>query len=408
MAGRVAASESATGGSRPVPRVILVTGKGGVGKTTLSAATAAVAAERGVRTLLVSADAAHSLEDVLLQRLGAEPVAIAERLDGLQLDGRHELQRSWATIVGYLRRILGITNLDRLHVDELVVVPGIDQLVALARLRSLVEEGRWDAIVVDCAPSADSLRLLALPDVLGFYVDRLLGRKGSLNKWARRRLERSLSVPVPDDSVLESVAALSDELTGLRAALDAGATTARIVVTPERVVIAEAQRTLAYLALYGYAVDAVFVNRVPGVDLAPGSTPRSSTRLAQAARTESVFSGLPRLTVRERADEPLGLDSLLEVGHELYNGGDPLARLADGQALEITSRGGESVVRLFAPGVERDRIRLERDGDELVVALGTHRRTVLLPPSLRHRDVVRAGLNGQHLEVIFEERSGVP
>ena len=151
-------------------RVVLVTGKGGVGKTTLAAATALRAASLGARTLLVSTDAAHSLADVLGMNLGAEPSPVVERLDGLQLDGRHELQRSWHIIAEYLRRLLGFTELDRLHVDELIVVPGLDQLVALARLRALAAEGRWDAIVVDCAPSADSLRLLTLPDVLSWYV----------------------------------------------------------------------------------------------------------------------------------------------------------------------------------------------------------------------------------------------
>ena len=382
------------------PRLILVAGKGGVGKTTLSTATATLAAQQGARTLLVSADAAHSLEDVLLQRVGSEPVALADNLDGLQLDGRHELQRSWSTIAHYLRRLLGVTDLDRLHVDELVVIPGLDQLVALARLRTLVDEGRWDAIVVDCAPSADSLRLLALPDVLGYYADRLFGRNGALGKWARRRIERSFAVPVPDDSVLESVAAMSDELSGLRAALDAGTTTARIVVTPQRVVIAEAQRTLTYLALYGYDVDAALVNRVPGPETRPAS---AGPRRTQLDRIESVFALVPRLTVRERDDEPLGLDALLTVGHELYGDHDPLARLSDGKGLEITSRGDEPVVRLFVPGIEREQIALERDDDELVVVLGAHRRSVLLPEALRHRDVARAGLNGQHLEIIFEE-----
>jgi arsenite-transporting ATPase len=382
------------------PRLILVAGKGGAGKTTLSAATAAVTARRGARTLLVSADAAHSLEDVLLQPLGSEPVALDDRLDGLQLDGRHELQRSWGTIAHYLRRLLGVTELDRLHVDELIVIPGLDQLVALARLRALIDQGPWDAIVVDCAPSADSLRLLALPDVLGFYVDRLFGRNGALSKWARRRIERSFAVPVPDDSVLESVAAMSDELTALRAALDSGATTARIVVTPQRVVIAEAQRTLTYLALYGYDVDAVLVNRVPDPETA---APPSTSRRAQLERIDTVFAVVPRFTVHERSDEPLGLDALLDVGHELYAGRDPLDRLSDCKGLEITSRGNEPVMRLFVPGIEREQIALERVGDELVVALGTHRRSVLLPEALRYRDVARAGLDGQHLEVVFEE-----
>jgi arsenite/tail-anchored protein-transporting ATPase len=382
---------------RRTTRVVLVTGKGGVGKTTLSAATAAVAAERGARTLLVSTDEAHSLEDVLLRRLGAEPEPVTGTLDGLQLDGRHELQRSWSSIVDYLRHLLGIAELEQLHVDELVVIPGLDQLVALARLRELVDSGAWDAIIVDCAPSADSLRLLALPDVIRWYVERLFGRNGRFNAWARRRIERTLAVPVPDESVLASISEMTDDLTGLRATLDAGGTTARIVTTPERVVLAEAQRTLSYLALYGYAVDAVFVNRVEaGV--------AADSRLGAV---NAAFADLPRLTVHRRPVEPLGLGPLVALGDELYGGRDPLDRLAPGRALEFSSRDGESMVRIPATGVQRDRIELARDRDELIVTLGSHRRTVRLPDALRHREVVRAGLAATHLEVVFGEAGSV-
>ena len=171
-------------------RVVLVSGKGGVGKTTLAAATAIAASKRG-RTLLVSADAAHSLGDVLGQKLGPDPTPVAPHLDGLHLDGRLELERSWSAIADYLRDLLGWSNLDRLRIDELVVLPGLDQLLALSRLRSLAEEGHWDAIVVDSAPSADTLRLLSLPDVLQFYVDRLFGHDGVIGGWARRRFERA-------------------------------------------------------------------------------------------------------------------------------------------------------------------------------------------------------------------------
>jgi arsenite-transporting ATPase len=389
-------------------RVVLVTGKGGVGKTTLSAATAVQAAEQGTRTLIVSTDEAHSLGDVLLEELGSEPVRVAASLDGLQLDGRYELQRSWGLIIRYLRRLLGITELDRLHVDELCMVPGLDQLVALARLRELVEDGRWDAIVVDCAPSADSLRLLALPEVLGWYVERLFGRNGTLNRWARRRIERSLSLPLPDESVISSITEMTDELSGLRATLDTGRTTARIVLTPERVVIAEAERTLSYLALYGYEVDAVLVNRTPGGEACCGADPWAAASRTQLDRIDASFAGVPRLAVRRRPEEPLGLPALAELGRELYGDGDPLATLAPHQSLTIAARGDETVVRLLVPGVDRDRIGVEHDGSgELVVTLGAYRRSIPLPDALRHQPVVRAGVEGPHLEIVFGEPCNV-
>jgi arsenite-transporting ATPase len=386
-------------------RVILVTGKGGVGKTTLSAATALTAAARGAGVLLVSTDEAHSLEDVLLQRLGPEPTPIASGLEGLQLDGRYELQRSWSTIADYLRRLLGVTDLDNLHVDELVMVPGLDQLVALSRLRELVDSRRWDAIVVDCAPSADTLRLLALPEVLSWYVDRLLGPRRTVSRWALRKLERTFAVPLPDDNVLTSVTAMTDELTGLRSSLDGGATTARVVVTPQRMVIAEAQRTLSYLALYGYEVDAVLVNRVAPSEREDDPLRERVDTADQLARIDAGFGSLPRLVCQRRATEPLGTEALRQIGEEVFADADPLARLATRPAVEITSRGRDSVVRLPVGGVERDRIGVEHERDELTVTLGAHRRTVMLPDALRRRQVVRAGIDGEHLEVVFGETS---
>lgn len=385
-------------------RVMLLTGKGGVGKTTLSAATAVTSAERGASTLLVSADQAHSLGDVLLQDLGSNPSPIGHNLDGVQLDGRHELQRTWGSITAYLRRLLGIVELDRLHADELLMIPGLDQLVALVRLRELVKDGRWHTIVVDCAPSADSLRLLALPDVLAWYVDRIFGRGGTALRWARRRIERTLAVPLPDDGVVSSITQMTDELAGLRAVLDRATTTARIVVTPERMVIAEGQRTLAYLALYGYAVDAVLVNRAPVPDLHDAADHPAASP-SPLERIDAAFAALPRLTVRQRSDEPIGLERLREVGRELYGDRDPLASMADRQPLEIVARDDETVVRLLVAGLRRDHIGVERVRDELVVTLDAYRRTVHLPDALRRREVVRAGLAGDHLEVVFGEQA---
>jgi arsenite-transporting ATPase len=382
-------------------RVILVSGKGGVGKTTLAAATAVAASKRGP-TLLVSADAAHSLGDVLGRKLGADPTPVAHHLDGLHLDGRLELERSWGAIADYLRDLLGWSNLDRLRLDELVVVPGLDQLLALSRLCSLVDEGPWEAIVVDCAPSADTLRLLSLPDVLRFYMDRLFGRDGVIGGWARRRFERTLAVPMPGDDVVSSVHELTSELDRLRGLLADATTSARIVVTPERVVVAEAQRTLAYLALYGYPVDAVLVNRVPPLGLGgPDMAPWFESQAAQLDVIDHAFAPLPRLTARLRMAEPVGLDALGELGQELYGELDPLSRLSDRPALEITTAGDESFVRLPANGVDRDDIALERQGDHLIVTLGPHRHQVPLPDRLCGEKVVRAGLADGWVEIVF-------
>ena len=384
-------------------RVVLVTGKGGVGKTTLAAATALAAADRGARTLLVSTDAAHSLGDVLATRLDAEPTPVAPNVDGVHLDGRRELERSWGIVADYLRRLLGWADLDRLHVDELVVVPGLDHLLALAALRGLVEDGRWDAVVVDCAPSADSLRLLTLPDVLRWYIDRLVGRNGLLSGWARRRVERTLAVPPPGDEVISSVTDLTDELSRLRDTLAAAVTTARIVVTPERVVVAEAQRTLAYLALYGYAVDAILVNRVPGPAL--GIPALEPWVRSQETQLGVIRDTLLAAATAEGAAPAAGADrrrsAPLRGRGAVRRARSARRRCRAALALEITTDGDESFVRVPVNGVDRRDIQVERSFDELVLTLGEYRRNVRLPDRLRDQEVVRAGLIDGNLEVVF-------
>jgi arsenite/tail-anchored protein-transporting ATPase len=372
-------------------RTVLMTGKGGVGKTTLSAAAAVTAADRGSRTLLVSTDAAHSLSDVVGMAIGPTPTPIVANLAGLQIDARHELQESWSTIAHYLKRVFGIAEVDQLRLDELVVVPGLDQLVALTRLRALALSGEWEAIIVDCAPSADSLRLLSLPEVLQWYSERLFGRGSAFGKWGRRRIERSLAVPLPDAAVMDSIEEMSGELRQLRTVLNSEKTTARVVLTPERVVIAEAQRTLSYLALYGHTVDAIVVNRVPS----------GESRAANLRMISDSFAGLPILKVPHRPDEPIGLAQLRDVGSELYGDLNPLAKFVETPALDIASDGQESVLRLLVPGASRDELDIEMDGSDLIVSLGSYRRLVKLPDGLIGRPVARAGLRGQYLEIVF-------
>jgi arsenite-transporting ATPase len=339
---------------------------------------------------------------VLDCELGSDPGAITVNLDGVQLDGRRELQQSWGAIADYFRRALGWAELDRLRADELMVVPGLDQLVALSRLRSLASDGPWEALVVDCAPSADSLRLLSLPEVLQWYVDRLFGSNGAMGAWMRRRVARSVALPAPDDAVINSVTDLSQELSRLRALLDHSTTTARVVLTPERVVVAEAQRTMAYLALYGYTVDAALVNRVPNDSFdTPALAPWIAAQRRQLAAIESAFAPLPILEASHRFFEPVGVEALRTVANELYGSLDPLGILCTQQAIEVSTSGDESSVRLFAPGVRRDDIELERAGGELVVTLGEYRRFVHLPETLRDQPVVRAGRDGAYLEVVF-------
>jgi arsenite-transporting ATPase len=384
-------------------RIVLVMGKGGVGKTTFSAATAVRAATREPgRVLVASTDAAHSLAEAFGTEIGCEPEEVAPNLDAVQLDGRHELQRSWSTISEYLAELLDVVDLDRLHAAELLVLPGLDQLLALARLRDFVREGMWRGLVVDCAPSADSLRLLSLPDVLDWYLARIFGQSGMVRSRIRRNIERTLSINAPNDRVLTSVSDLTSQLSGFRSTLEQAVTTARIVVTPEHMVVTEGQRTMSYLALYGYPVDAVLVNRVLGVDLgSPLLEKWQANQALQLKRIDEAFSPLPQAHALLRPSEPIGVEDLAEVGLELYGDADPLERMSTQGAMTIGSEGTHAVVRIPVGGIERDDISVERQGAELTVSLGAHRRVIALPDAFDDRQVLRAGVSHDMLEVVF-------
>ena len=384
-------------------RIVLVMGKGGVGKTTFSAATAVCAAarDRG-RVLVASTDAAHSLADAFGEPIGCEPGEVAPNLDAVQLDGRHELERSWSTISEYLGELLGVTDLDRLHTEELLVVPGLDQLLALARLREFADQGFWRGLVVDCAPSADSLRLLSLPEVLDWYLVRIFGQTGIVRSRIRRNIQRTLSINAPSDDVLTSVSELNQQLAGFRSTLKGAVTTARIVVTPENMVVSEGQRTMSYLALYGYPVDAVLVNRVLGSDSgAPLLEAWHLHQSIQLKRIDETFSPLPQLRALLRPTEPIGVGELSSVGYELYSDTDPLAQMSNRDAFTISAENGYAVVRIPVGGVGRKDINIERQGVELKVGLNTYRRVIRLPDAFYDREVLRAGVVHDTLEIVF-------
>ena len=384
-------------------RIVLLMGKGGVGKTTFSAATAicAAARDRG-RVLVASTDAAHSLADAFGEPIGCEPEEVAPNLDAVQLDGRHELERSWSTISEYLGELLGVTDLDRLHTEELLVVPGLDQLLALARLREFADRGFWRGLVVDCAPSADSLRLLSLPEVLDWYLVRIFGQAGMIRSRIRRNIERTLSINAPSDDVLASVSDLNAQLAGFRTTLRRSSTTGRIVVTPENLVIVEGQRTMSYLALYGYPVDAVLVNRVLGEGCqTPMLEAWHTNQAVQLKRVDEAFTPLPQFMALLRPAEPIGVNELRDVGDELYGELDPLDRMTQQEAMTISTQDGQAVVRIPVGGIGREDIDLERQGIELTVSLSSHRRVIKLPDAFRDRQVVRAGITHETLEVVF-------
>ncbi|TIC88679.1 ArsA family ATPase [Nocardioides sp. GY 10113] len=387
-------------------RILLFTGKGGVGKSTVAAGTAALAAERGLRTLVLSTDAAHSLADAYGVPEGvvaADPVEVAPRLHLQQVDAQLRFQQSWADVQRYLLSVLDAAGMDPVAAEEMTVIPGAEEVLALLELRLHARSGRWDVIVVDCAPTAETLRLLALPEALGWYIERLLPIQRRLVKALRPVLNRAAGVPMPGDSVFDAVNRLHAELDEVHELLAAPESTVRLVLTPENVVLAEARRAYTSLCLYGYRVDGVVANRV----FPQGSDDSWRAGWVQAqdevlGRVHQSFAGLPVWRSEYQPAEPLGVPALRGFAASLYADADPLeVPGGDGPFRVTRADGGDAVLHLALPFVSRAEVDLARNGDELVVTVGSARRLLTLPPGLARLDVAGARVHEGELQVRF-------
>lgn len=384
-------------------RILLFTGKGGVGKTTVAAATAVSTAAAGLRTLILSTDPAHSLGDAFDVVLGDQPTQIADRLWGGELDTRARFEEAWTDVRDYVVDVLDWAGAGALEAEELSVVPGLDEVFALAELRDRASSGDYDVIVVDCAPTAETLRLLSLPDVLAWYMDRVFDSQRRITKLARPVMSRMTNMPVARDTVFAAVRRFYDRLDGVRELLtDGSITTARLVVNPERLVVAEARRTYTYLSLFGYHVDAVIANRLLPAGLAdPWFDGWKGIQAAHLETIESAFAPLPILTAELAAAELVGIERLGMLAGQLYGELDPSAVLCDLEPLRVDEVDGALVLSLHLPFTAKSDIELGRHRDELFLAVGPHRRAVVLPDALARREVVGARLDGDRLEVEF-------
>jgi arsenite/tail-anchored protein-transporting ATPase len=400
-------------------RVILFTGKGGVGKTTTAAATAVHAARGGVKTLVLSADPAHSLADALGVELTPAPTEVAANLFGQQVDPRARSEQSWRGIQEYLVAALGELDVDPLAAEELTELPGADEVFSLLEVRDQVRGGPWDLVVFDCAPSTETLRLLAAPEVMARYVRRLLPME--------RRIARIVSVtrrpgwtarpaaglPVPGDAVVEAAERFAAELAGAQEVLRAPSTSVRLVMTAESVVLAETRRTWTALALHGFVVDAVVANRVfpaeGGDDWRRGWSAAQQTVLAEAAAS---FAPVPVQRSAYAAAEPVGVPALATLAEDLYGPATAaavaalLAAPAPAEVFRVDRVEGGFRLSLPLPLAGRENLDLGRRGDELVVTVEGRRRVVALPSALRRCRVAGASLRDGALSVRFEPDPG--
>ncbi|KAA0252409.1 MAG: ArsA family ATPase [Acidobacteria bacterium] len=391
-------------------RILLFTGKGGVGKTTVAAATGLTLAARGLKTLVMSVDAAHSLADAfdvpgtLTGKHGGRPVPVAENLWIQEVDVTEEIGRHWKDISGYITTLLAVTGVEEVLAEELAIFPGMDELSALLYVNQYAREGAYDVLILDCAPTGESLRFVSLPPTLDWYMRKLFRLHRQLLRVARPVAQAVMDVPLPPDRYLENVQALAVKLDGVDALLkDPRTTTVRLVTNPEKIVLKETQRAFMYFGLYGFTVDAVIVNRVlPGAVVDPFFDRWRRTQEEFLAEAHRYFDPVPIWTLELKPDQVVGAAALADLGRSLYGPADPAASHRAEAPYRYRKRAGRYLLTLDLPFVSKEEVDLAVASSDLIVRIGNVRHHVPIPRTLSGWVPAGAKVEEGRLTVRFE------
>jgi arsenite/tail-anchored protein-transporting ATPase len=388
-------------------RVILYSGKGGVGKTSLSAATAVRSARLGHRTLVVSTDAAHSLADALEAKVEGEPTQVAARLFAVEIDVNRELASHWGVIQEWLTRFLTFQGMDDAVAEEMAILPGMDELFSLLKVKRFADAKAYDVIVIDTAPTGETVRMLGVPEILQFYFKRIFPIQRTVLRSVRPVAKRVTDMPLPSDDVLAAVKDVYDELQGMGPLLqDPRRSSIRIVLNPERMVINESQRLYTYLNLFGFPVDAVVANRVlPPQARSEYFDKWIGIQAGHLQEARQSFEPLPFFQARLFDREMVGLTLLDEFAGEVFGDKDPTTVFFQGERpVEVKKEGKGYALYIRMPFAEKEDLQVWTHGEDLVVSVKNQRRNILLPRTLASRRLLGAALVEGRLRVAFGER----
>ncbi len=390
-------------------RVIVHTGKGGVGKTSISAATALKCAEMGLKTIVISTDTAHSLADSLEKKIGPEPVEIYPNLWAQEVDARYSMEKYWGKFQEYMVAMFSKQGIDDIVAEEVTILPGLEEGAHLLWINRYFEENFFDVLIVDAAPTAETLRLLSLPDVTRWWVMKVLSLTRGIGRVMRpinRVMGRAMPV-VPDDEAWNQVKVLFDTLDKVRDLMtNPEVTSIRLVVNPEKMVIKETQRTYTYLNLYGYATDAIICNRIIPDDVTdPYFTMWKAHQKENIAFIEEAFGGLTMVKAPLFGGEISGLDKLRELGKILYGDKNPTDKMFTGKthSIEKDEKDGNYSLRVPLPFVDKDDMDLYRSRDELTLRVGPYRRNIVLPYALWDLEIADAKFEESTLCIRFSK-----
>jgi arsenite-transporting ATPase len=390
-------------------RIIFFAGKGGVGKTSIAAATGIRAAEMGKRTVVMSLDVAHSLSDIfdleksLLDRNRGRPIKVGKNLWIQEMDVQEEIENNWGDIYKYISTLLRTTGLDEILAEELAILPGMEEVSLLLYINRYVRDKEYDVLILDCAPTGESIRFISIPTTLEWYINKIFKMERAIAKYVGPVAKRVYDVPVPGDDYFAAVEYLFQRLRGVDELLtDPQITTVRLVTNPEKIVLRETQRAFMYFCLYKMSIDGIIMNRILPSQI--NDTYFNKWRKNQEQYVEKAgeyFSPIPVFPVNLFRSEVLGYESLKMLADQVYGKRDPLGRFFKGEPYNLMKENGEYRLTMKLPFLMKEEVELNRNSDELIVRVGSFKRHLLLPRQMAASKNVNAALEGEFLHINF-------
>jgi arsenite-transporting ATPase len=381
-------------------RIILFTGKGGVGKTSVAAATAITLSEMGYKTLIMSTDSAHSLSDALRIEIGPSLKKINDNLYAQEISVIEAINSHWDSLKGYLTGLFSFQGLDPISSEELATLPGFDEASELLYVDQYLKNEDYDVIVMDSAPTGESLKLLSFPEAMSWYMEKLFPISRTTAKIVRPIMKPFTKMPMPDDSIFESMESLYTSLREVRTHMtDPKITSIRLVCTPDRMSVNETRRAYTYLLLYGYPVDALIVNKIFEDSTGEFFDHWRKSQAEIMNEISSSFTDLDTTKLYLSKDEPTGIENLRKLGKKIYDGRDPRSALPHEIPIQYSKKNGKDLVRVKMPFASKDKVNLYNKGGELVIEIDNWRRVFYLPQTLSGKQPSSAEFNNGYLNI---------
>ncbi|WP_238906680.1 ArsA family ATPase [Clostridium sp. YIM B02506] len=384
-------------------RVILYTGKGGVGKTSIASATACKIAEEGKKVLIMSTDQAHSLGDSFDVKLSNEPIKVSENLYAMEIDSIIENERVWGNIKGYIEKLMMLKSDKTIETEELLVFPGFEELLSLIKIKEVYDEGVYDVLIVDCAPTGETMSLLKFPDLFKWWMEKFFPIKRKAAKFVRPVVEATVKIPLPDDKVFDDIDKLYQKIDELhKLMLNKDVVGIRIVTTPEKIVVKEAKRSFSYLHLFDYNVDGIFINRIFSKESLEGYFEKWANIQKNTIKDiEESFKGIPIFKLELMNHELRKYTHLKEAGDKLYGDLDPSKVLFNEKIFDVKSEDGNYILEIKMPFIDKNEIKLSQNEDEIIISIKNERRGFVLPTKLQSKEISTARYDDGKLNIYF-------